>query len=318
MRLRPSVHPRRDLPDRVRDLRGGPRDGLQNEAAIVPTATKAEFIERWWPPGCARWKPPVSCPRSGCRSSATPRSSFRCWIRTERCPLPGAGAQPGRPGAGPGRRRHHIAVFAAATETFARRNLNRSLDESLDMFAPVVAERPPGRHVGEGLRVDVLRRSLGGRRPVSQVVAVALRLVAMGAQQLSLGDTIGVATPGHVAELVDALARAGVPTGGRRRPLPRHLRPGPANTLAALESGRHHGRRLRRRPRRLPIRRERHRQPRHRGPRLAAARPRHRDRRRPRRAGCHERVDGRAAGPAQPVAGGAGACRNRRPREERA
>ena len=76
-----------------------------------------------------------------------------------------------------------------------------------------------------------------------------------------------------------------------------------ANTYAALAGRRHHVRRQRRRPRRLPLRQERHRQPRHRGPGLDAARPRHRDRRRPRGGRGDQRLDGRPPRPPQPVGG---------------
>ena len=96
-----------------------------------------------------------------------------------------------------------IAVFGSATETFAQRNLNRSLDEQYAMFEPVVAG-PSMRACGCGLRVDVLRRPVGGRRPVDQVVDAGRRLLDLGCHELSLGDTIGVGTPGHVERLLSA------------------------------------------------------------------------------------------------------------------
>jgi hydroxymethylglutaryl-CoA lyase len=104
----------------------------------------------------------------------------------------------------------HIAVFASATDTFARRNLNRSLDEQWAMFEPVMA-----RATAAGMRVRAyVSMCFGdpweGDVPLDQVVAAGKRLMDLGAEQLSLGDTIGVGTPGHVVALLDALNDAGL------------------------------------------------------------------------------------------------------------
>ena len=112
---------------------------------------------------------------------------------------------------------------------------------------------------------------------------VGKRLLDLGASQLSLGDTIGVGTAGpRAGRSLAAFAEAGVGRRAAGRALPRHLRPGARQHPAALEAGITTFDASRRRPRRLPLRRERHRQPRHRGPGLDAGRPRHRARRRPR------------------------------------
>jgi hydroxymethylglutaryl-CoA lyase len=107
----------------------------------------------------------------------------------------------------------HVAIFGSATETFARRNLNRSLEEQFTMFEPVV-----GRARDNGLDVRAyLSMCFGdpweGEVPLSQVVSVGKRLFELGASQLSLGDTIGVGTPGHVTALLDAFNAAGLPDG---------------------------------------------------------------------------------------------------------
>lgn len=126
-----------------------------------------------------------------------------------------------------------IAVFASATETFAAKNLNRSLESQFDMFEPVVA-----RALEAGVRVRAyVSMCFGdpweGPTPVSQVVSVGRRLLGLGCYELSLGDTIGVATPGHVTELIeafDATDRLAVhfhDTYGQAL----------ANTLAALQAG---------------------------------------------------------------------------------
>jgi hydroxymethylglutaryl-CoA lyase len=106
----------------------------------------------------------------------------------------------------------HVAVFGSATETFAQRNLNRSLEEQFSMFEPTVAR---AREAGLDVRAYVsmcFGDPWEGPVPVDQVVAVGRRLLDLGASQLSLGDTIGVGTAAHVGALLDAFAAAGVPT----------------------------------------------------------------------------------------------------------
>ncbi|MFN7124192.1 MAG: hydroxymethylglutaryl-CoA lyase, partial [Hydrogenophaga sp.] len=131
----------------------------------------------------------------------------------------------------------HIAVFASATETFAQRNLNRGLEDQFAMFEPTVR-----RALGEGLDVrGYLSMCFGdpweGGVPIDQVVEAGRRLLDLGCWQLSLGDTIGVGTPGHVAELVAALVDAGVPVD--RLAVHFHDTYGQAlaNAYAALECG---------------------------------------------------------------------------------
>ena len=130
-----------------------------------------------------------------------------------------------------------VAVFGSATETFARKNLNRTVEESLEMFAPVVE-----RARDEGLWVRAyVSMCFGdpweGPVPVAQVVDVCRRLMDLGCDQLSLGDTIGVGTVGHVHRLLEALAAAGI--GPERVGVHFHDTYGQAlaNTVAALRDG---------------------------------------------------------------------------------
>jgi hydroxymethylglutaryl-CoA lyase len=129
-----------------------------------------------------------------------------------------------------------VAIFGSATETFARRNLNRSIDESLEMFAPVVAAAR-----SEGLRVrGYLSMVFGdpweGAVAVEQVVAVTRRLWALGLDELSLGDTIGVATPLQVQRVLRAVAGE-VPAGAIAVHFHDTYGQALANVLAALEVG---------------------------------------------------------------------------------
>ncbi|MEU5988008.1 hydroxymethylglutaryl-CoA lyase [Spirillospora sp. NPDC047418] len=225
------------LPERVTIYEVGPRDGLQNEKAVVPVGVKSEFVTRLADAGLRtiettsfvhpKWVPQLAdaeqlldiLPRS-------PRLRYPVLVPNER-----------------GLERAlsngvtEIAVFGSATETFARRNLNRTVDESLAMFAPVV-----DRARAEGLWVRayvsmVCGDPWEGDVPVSQVVSVASRLMDMGCSQLSLGDTIGVGTPGRVTALIGALVEAGI--GTERLAVHFHDTYGQAlaNTLAALQAG---------------------------------------------------------------------------------
>ncbi|GGT89693.1 hydroxymethylglutaryl-CoA lyase [Actinomadura citrea] len=231
------VVPLSGLPERVTIYEVGPRDGLQNEKAIVPAEVKAEFVTRLADAGLRtiettsfvhpKWVPQLAdaeqlldiLPRS-------PRLRYPVLVPNERG-LDRALANGVT----------EIAIFGSATETFARRNLNRTVDESLAMFAPVVE-----RARAEGLWVRayvsmVCGDPWEGDVPVEQVVSVASRMMDMGCSQLSLGDTIGVGTPGQVTALIEALTEAGV--GTDRLAVHFHDTYGQAlaNTLAALRAG---------------------------------------------------------------------------------
>ncbi|MDQ2849751.1 MAG: hydroxymethylglutaryl-CoA lyase, partial [Actinomycetota bacterium] len=117
------------------------------------------------------------------------------------------------------------------------KNLNRSVEESLQMFAPVVA-----RAKREGLWVRAyVSMCFGdpweGAVPIAQVVAVCERMLALGADQLCLGDTIGTGTPGHVIRLLDALGDKGIESGGLGVHFHDTYGQALANSLAAVARG---------------------------------------------------------------------------------
>jgi hydroxymethylglutaryl-CoA lyase len=130
-----------------------------------------------------------------------------------------------------------IAIFGSATETFAQRNLNRTIEESLQMFAPVVST---ARENDISVRA-YLSMCFGdpweGEVPIPQVVAIAGRMMELGCTELSVGDTIGVATPGRVTHVITELIAAGIPVD--RIAVHFHDTYGQAlaNTLAALQLG---------------------------------------------------------------------------------
>jgi hydroxymethylglutaryl-CoA lyase len=235
--LSPQRVPMPGLPMSVTIWEVGPRDGLQNESTIVPVDVKVEFLDRLAATGLG-----VIEATSFVHPQWVPQLADAEELLTRLAPAPGVRY----PVLVPNERGldralalgvREVAIFGSATETFAKRNLNRTVDESLAMFEPVVH-----RARAEGLRVrGYLSMCFGdpweGEVPIPQVVSVARRLVGLGCDQLSLGDTIGVGTPGHVSALIRALADAGV--GPDRLAVHFHDTYGQAlaNTLAALQAG---------------------------------------------------------------------------------
>ncbi|NUU25446.1 MAG: hydroxymethylglutaryl-CoA lyase [Streptomycetaceae bacterium] len=230
------VVPEEGLPTSVTIHEVGPRDGLQNESAVVPTAVKAEFIGKLADAGLrtieatsfvpAKWVPQLGDAEDLFTAVRGLDADLPVLVPNERGldRALGLGAR-------------HVAVFASATETFAQRNLNRTVEASLDMFAPVAR-----RATEQGVRVrGYLSMCFGdpweGAVDPGQVVEVGVRLLEMGCAQLSLGDTIGVATPGQVTALLDLFGTRGV--GVDKLAVHFHDTYGQAlaNTLAALRSG---------------------------------------------------------------------------------
>ncbi|MFJ7180141.1 hydroxymethylglutaryl-CoA lyase [Streptomyces massasporeus] len=232
----PMAVPSRDLPTRVRIHEVGARDGLQNEQATVPTEVKAAFIRRLADAGLTtieatsfvhpKWVPQLADAESLFPMVADLPVALPVLVPNERG-LDRALALGAR----------RVAVFASATESFAKANLNRTVDEALAMFEPVVS-----RAKSEDVHVrGYLSMCFGdpweGAVPIAQVVKVCRALLDMGCDELSLGDTIGVATPGHVVALLAALDEAGVPVSALGVHFHDTYGQALANTLAALQQG---------------------------------------------------------------------------------
>jgi len=233
----PQTVPRDGLPRQVTVYEVGPRDGLQNEPAIVPADVKAAFIARLAAAGlrtieATSFVRPEWVPQLADAEQVLGGLDLKGDVRypvlvpnmrgLDRCLDLGV---------------RDIAIFGSATETFAQRNLNRSVSAAIAMFEPVVAKAR-----AEGIRVrGYLSMCFGdpweGDVPIGQVVTVSRQLLDLGCDQLSVGDTIGVATPGHVAALLAAFGQAGI--GPDRLAVHFHDTYGQAlaNTLAALECG---------------------------------------------------------------------------------
>jgi hydroxymethylglutaryl-CoA lyase len=225
------------LPERVTVYEVGPRDGLQNEPTVVPLETKLELISRLVSAGLKAVEV-----TSLVRPDTVPQLADAEELLTRLPLLPGVR----HPVLVPNRRGldralalgvREIALFASATESFAQRNLNRSRPESMRIFADVA------RHAQEaGLSVrGYVSMCFGdpweGHVDPAQVVGVTSELLAMGCQEVSLGDTIGVATAGAVSTMLARLADAGVGLPALAVHFHDTYGQALANTLEALHSG---------------------------------------------------------------------------------
>ena len=225
------------LPSQVRIYEVGPRDGLQNEPTTLSVEVKAELVRRL----CAAGLRVVEL-----TSFVSPRWVPQLADAEALLDLVDVAGPVAMPVLVPNERGldralskgvRHIAIFGSATESFARRNLNRSLDEQYAMFEPVVS-----RALANGLGVRAyVSMCFGdpweGDVPLGQVVDAGRRLLDLGCDELSLGDTIGVGTPGHVAALIEAFRAAG--TGADKLAVHFHDTYGQAlaNALTALRHG---------------------------------------------------------------------------------
>ncbi len=197
------------LPARVELVEVGPRDGLQNEPQSLPAAVKVALIERLAEAGCRvieagafvspKWVPQMA-DTADVLAGLRRRPGLRYPVLVpnlkglERALAAGV---------------EEIAVFGAASETFTQRNINCSIAESLERFAPVCAEaRAAGLRV-RGYVSCVLGCPYEGEVPVARVAEVAAALHDMGCAEVSLGDTIGVGTPLKARAMVEAVALRG-------------------------------------------------------------------------------------------------------------
>ena len=195
------------FPGRVRLVEVAPRDGLQNEPAEVSTSDKIRFVDLLSDAGMPsievsafvspKWVPRMADAgevfagikrRGGTRYTALVPNL----LGLERARAAGV---------------TEIAIFAASSETFSRKNINQTIDESLATYRDVGAA---ARDAGLRLR-GYLSTSFGcpyeGPVPPSRVAELAGRLIELGAFEVAVSDTIGVATPGQVIEVVEEVAR---------------------------------------------------------------------------------------------------------------
>jgi hydroxymethylglutaryl-CoA lyase len=194
------------LPREARLVEVGPRDGLQNETAIVPTATKVALIEKLVAAGLKtieagsfvspKWIPQMADTAS-VLAALPMRDEVSFPVLVPNMKGFAAARQSGV---------REIAIFGAASESFSRRNINCSIEESLARFQPVAeAARSAGMRV-RGYISCVVDCPYEGPIAPDAVARVAERLLAMGCYEISLGDTIGTGTPARIQAMLEAVA----------------------------------------------------------------------------------------------------------------
>lgn len=204
---RPMAHPVEPDPHAapVRVIEVGPRDGLQNEPGIVPTADKVAFIDALSRTGVVEievgsFVSPAAVPQLADTDDVfrqierMPGVVYSVLVPNERG-LERARAASAR----------KIAVFTAASETFTQRNIKATIRESLARFRPVVAGAKRDGMVVRGYVSTVVFCPYEGRIAPTQVMEVMKRLLDLGVDEISLGDTIGKASPADVRKLLDAV-----------------------------------------------------------------------------------------------------------------
>jgi isopropylmalate/homocitrate/citramalate synthase len=193
------------IPTRATVVEVGPRDGLQNEAAIVPTAAKVRFIEMLAAAGlpvveATSFVHPAVVPQLADADQVLPRIARRPGVRypvlvpnmrgMERAIAAGADA---------------VAVFTAASEAFAQANIRMTIAESLEAFAPVLAAARASGMWTRGYVSTAFGCPYQGEVDPAAVADVAVALAELGCDQISVSDTIGVAEPDDVGRVLSPL-----------------------------------------------------------------------------------------------------------------
>ena len=194
------------LPSTVRIVEVGPRDGLQNEKTLIPTATKIELIERLGAAGlrtieAGSFVSPKWVPQMADSSDVLAGIQRRPGVDYPVLVPNMKGFE-----AAKAANVEEIAVFAAASQSFSRRNINCSIEESLDRFAPVIAAARQSNINVRGYVSCVLGCPYEGFIAPSAVAQVALQLASLDCYEVSLGDTTGVGTPVKARAMIEAVA----------------------------------------------------------------------------------------------------------------
>jgi hydroxymethylglutaryl-CoA lyase len=198
-------------PDPIRIYEVGPRDGLQNEASIIPTSAKARFIELLADAGlreieATSFVSPRAIPQLADAEELLASMDRRRGVRypvlvpnlrgLERAEAAGIDA---------------IAVFTAATDAFTQHNIGMTVEDSLAAFAPVLMRASELGWWRRGYVSTAFGCPYTGRVEPARTIEVALRLLDLGLDEVCFGDTIGVGVPSQVTELTAAAIGAGIP-----------------------------------------------------------------------------------------------------------
>ncbi len=203
----------RSVETSVRIYEVGPRDGLQNEAAPIPTATKARFIALLAEAGlreieATSFVAPRAIPQLADADDLFARLARAPGVRypvlvpnlrgMARAEAAGADA---------------IAVFTATTDAFTQANIGMTVEASLAAFKPILARAAELGWWRRGYVSTAFGCPYSGRVEPGRAVEIALRLLDLGVEEVCFGDTIGVGVPGQVATLTGLAVEAGVPPG---------------------------------------------------------------------------------------------------------
>jgi hydroxymethylglutaryl-CoA lyase len=198
-------------PERIGIVEVAPRDGLQAEGRTLSTDVKLELLERLADSGhtaieATSFVSPKAVPQLADADDLMRRLKSRAGVRytalvpnetgLDRALACGVGA---------------IAVFASASESYSRKNLNRSRDEAIGGYEPVIKRAKEAGLQVRGYLSMVVADPWDGPTPAPVVAELSRRLLEFGCDEISLGDTIGVGTPGEVTALLAALRRGDVP-----------------------------------------------------------------------------------------------------------
>ena len=194
------------LPRKVRLVEVGPRDGLQNEKAEVPTAAKLELIERLAHAGlpaveATAFVSPKWIPQMADHTEVLERIRRKPGVSYPVLTPNLKGFEAARAAGAT-----EVAVFGAASEAFSRKNINCSIDESLRRFQPVIESALKNEIKVRGYVSCVVGCPYEGEVKPQKVAQVAGALADMGCYEVSLGDTIGVGTPAKVTAMIEACA----------------------------------------------------------------------------------------------------------------
>ena len=224
------------LPRRVTVVEVGPRDGLQNEAAPVTVDDRVAFCNRLLDAGLkvveiGAFVSPRWVPQMAGSDEVVRRVGRRPGAKT---PV----LVPNRQGFEQARQAgvKEIAVFTAASETFNKKNINATIDESFQRFAEFVPEAATGEFWVRGYVSTCFGCPYEGKVKPEKVVEVARRLLEMGCHEISIGDTIGIGVPSQVTDVMGRLKEVAPPSS-----LAVHFHDtrgtALANVLAALATG---------------------------------------------------------------------------------
>ncbi len=224
------------MPPQVRIVEVGARDGLQNEKTILPAAAKIELIDRLSATGLRSIEATSFVSPKWVPQLADAAEVFKGIAKQDGVSYPVL-----VPNVQGYERAHavgvaEIAVFAAASEAFSRKNINASIDESIARFAPVLERAQADGVKVRGYVSTVLGCPYQGQVPLADVVRVARRLHELGCYEISLGDTIGVGTPGKARAMLKAVA-GDVPMAALAIHFHDTYGQALANILACLEEG---------------------------------------------------------------------------------